>query len=349
MSMQGIYIYGIINSDINGILVNYSTIKGDRVYCLPYQDISAVLSTSQMIDYSFMPKDVLARQLIKHQIVIEEIMGFGYTIIPMKLGTLVNNENEVRDILDRGYILLKDIFEKIKDKIEIDLAVTWSDLASVLKGIGETNEIKEMKEIILTGSKEITLENKIEIGTIVKNALDKMREIISSEILAFLKDCGDDIKSHALMDDTMIANFAFLMNKRMQKDFEIKLDELNSNFSEKLNFRCVEPLPPYSFYTLEIKKMLHEDFDWAKEKLELKNLRVSKNEIRKAYKNVAFSCHPDKNTGTPSTGKEFDEVNKAYKILNDYCQSYEQANHGENKLFDIEEFDNSAILVKVKE
>ncbi|MBU0661799.1 GvpL/GvpF family gas vesicle protein [Patescibacteria group bacterium] len=349
MNNHGIYIYGIINSGMNKFIANYSTEEGDKIYGFSYQDISAILDNSRIFDYSNLPKDILARKLLKHQTTIEEIMNFGSTIIPMKLGTLVSSENEVRDILVKGYTLTKEIFKKIEDKIEIDLAVTWNDLNSVLKGLGEGEVIKELKEKILAESQEITIENKIKIGTIVKNELDKIREIISSEISACLKEYSSDIKIHPLMNDTMIANFAFLIEKRKLEEFERKLETLNTDFSGKLNFRSVGPLPPYSFYTLEIKKILNKDLDWATKKLRLKNSRISKDEVKKAYKSSAFACHPDKNTYTPDSEKEFDEVNKAYKILNEYCLACEQTNHGENKFYDIEKFDNSAILVKVKD
>ena len=182
----------------------------------------------------------------------------------------------------------------------------------------------------------------------VKKALDKMSEIIFSDLLSNLKECSIDTKKHALMNDTMIANLAILIEKSAKKDFEIKIDEMNSKYFEKLNFRCIGPLPPYSFYTLEVKKMQHKDFDWAKKELGLEKYLVSKDEIRKAYQRKAFTCHPDIITENQNTDKEFGEVNKAYKILNEY-QSCEQANHRENKFVDMEDFDQSAMLVKVKD
>ena len=36
----------------------------------------------------------------------------------------------------------KDIFRKIDNKIEIDVVATWNDLNSVIKEIGEKQEIK---------------------------------------------------------------------------------------------------------------------------------------------------------------------------------------------------------------
>ena len=153
MNNHGIYIYGIINSGMNKFIANYSTEEGDKIYGLSYQDISAILDNSRIFDYSNLPKDILMRKLLKHQTIIEEIMNLGYTIIPMKLGTLVSDENEVRDILVKGFTLTKEIFKKIEDKIEIDLVVSLNDLNSILKEIWENDVIKKLKEEILVNPK----------------------------------------------------------------------------------------------------------------------------------------------------------------------------------------------------
>ena len=341
MNNHGIYIYGIINSGMNKFIANYSTEEEDKIYGLSYQDISAILDNSRIFDYSNLPKDILMRKLLKHQTIIEEIMNLGYTIIPMKLGTLVSDENEVRDILVKGFTLTKEIFKKIEDKIEIDLVVSLNDLNSILKEIGENDVIKKLKEEILVNPKEITIEDKIKIGAAVKNGLDKIKEIVFFEILACLKKYSSDIKTHPLMDDTMIANFAILIEKSKQKDFERKVEALNSEYSEKLNFRCVGPLPPYSFYTLEIKKLKFENIDWARRKLGLLNDFITKDEIKEARHALAFSFHPDKNPDTPGIEKEFDEVTKAYKILWEYCQK-------DSCSFKEDEFERNAILVRLR-
>ena len=346
MAKIGKYIYGIINSNGEDFSCpNGVTCKG--VNTIPYQDISAVVSDSEIIDYTLLRKEALARELVKYQQIIEEIMP-AYAIIPMRLGTFVSDGNEVREILIRGYRVIKDIFSKIIDKIEIDVAATWSDFNSILKEIGEEKEIKELKDKILANSKEIPVDDRMKVGLMVKKALDKKRDGCALEIQNALKTMSEDLKAHELMDDKMVMNAAFLIRKASHNDFEKKTEELNTEFAEKLNFRCVGPLPPYSFYTLEIKRMRGEEIDWAKKKLSL-NEFINKNEIKKAYQRAAFFYHPDKNLDTPDMGMEFNEVARAYKILVDYGEACEQAGHEDNFLLKGEEFKRSALLVKVRD
>jgi len=265
MGKKGIYIYGIINSNSAlDLSTPKDSYKKENVYTIPYQDVSAAVSNSEIIDYTYSSKDISAELLVWHQKVIEKIMSLKYTIIPVRLGTFTVDEAEVKDILIKGYSLIKNIMEKIRDKIETDVVATWADFGSALKEIGEEKEIKKLKENILANPKSITVDDQMKVGVMIKKVLDEKREKYALQIQTFLKRYCTAFKVHELMDDRMVINAAFLINKLEQKDFDRKIEEINTEFAEKLNFRCVGPLPPYSFYTIDIKKMKFEEIDWAK-------------------------------------------------------------------------------------
>ncbi|MDP3786598.1 MAG: GvpL/GvpF family gas vesicle protein, partial [Candidatus Omnitrophota bacterium] len=265
------YIYGVLNSGKELFFGPHGITACEEVYTISCQDISAVVSDSETVDYTRMRKDVLAMFLVRHQKAIEKIMSLGHTIIPMRLGTFAKDIEEIKHILACGHSIIKDIFNKISNMIEIDIAATWSDFNSALKEIGEDKEIKEFKEMLLVNPKAVTVDDQMKVGLLVKEALDKIREGYSKGIQTALKSVSQSLKVHELMDDKMVANIAFLINKAKHKNFDIKVEGLNIEFNEKLNFRCVGPLPPYSFYTLEIKTLKNEEVDWAKKRLGILN------------------------------------------------------------------------------
>lgn len=349
MSEIGKYIYGIINSNTNlSLFAPKDSSENERVYTISYKDISAVISDSEIADYTRLLKGILAKRLVWHQKVIERIMQLDHAIIPARLGTFARDEIEVKDILQKGYTFIKGVMQETSNKIEIDITATWADFASVLKEVGEEKEIKEFKEKLLSSRKAITVDNQMKVGVMVKKALDKKRERYADEILNVLKTISQNFKVHELMDDKTVMDIAFLINKEKQKSFEEKIEELNSRFNEKLNFRCVGPLPSYSFYTLEIKKMQFEQINWAKKKLDLDDV-ANRDEIKKAYQVKVVSLHPDRNPDKPGIEKEFDEVTKAHKIINDYCLAAKQSGQKENFSFKEEEFRKNAILIKLRE
>jgi hypothetical protein len=352
MERQGMYIYGILNSNSNlqlsipkELLLEENESNG--VYTIAYQGISALVRDSEIVDYTHMRKDVLARLLISHQTVIERVMTAQTTIIPMRLGTYALDEAEVRDILSKGYNLIKEIFERISGKIEIDITATWGDLASIIKEVGEEKEIKELKEKLLNNPKGINVDDQMRIGFMLKNELDKKRDNYACQIQEALKTVSTNFKAHELMDDKMVVNIAFLINKDKREDFDKKVEELNVKFDEKLNFRCVGPLPAYSFFTIEIKNMQFNEVNLARKRLGILEDCSSKEGIKIAFRKQVFISHPDKNPDKPGIEKEYDEVMRSYNTLLDYAQACEQVGQ-ESLIFNEDEFRKNAVLVKVR-
>jgi hypothetical protein len=346
MAENGKYIYGILNSNTDLKLTIPKAFLSDggespaAVYTIPHQDLSALVRDANGAGSLPGSKETLVRLLIGHQTVIERIMAGGATVIPMKLGTYARDENEVDAILHEGYPLMKEIMKKIADKIEIDVVATWSHFDSTVKDAGEEKEIKEFKERLLSRPLGATVDDRMKIGLMIKKALDEKRAGVSRDILGRLQAVSEDARIHELMDDRMVMNAAFLIAKSKHQDFEKAVKELNAAMQEKLKFRCVGPLPPYSFYTLEAKKLLFGEIDRARKKLDLLKERASRDEIKNAHRAMAFSTHPDRNPHAPGMEKEFDEITQAYNLLCEYCR-------GDFCSFEEAEFDKKAIVIKV--
>lgn len=334
------YIYGIIETAKEEFLGPCGVTVYEEVYTIPYRDISAVVSDSPFVDYTTLPKNQVARYLLRHQQVIERVMD-SYTVIPVRLGTYAFNASEVEEILSKGYTKFKDIFKETENKVEMDVVATWNDLNSVIKEIGERGEIKELKEEIMSRPEGGSVEDQMRVGRLIKDILDKERERLASEIKDSLERVSIDSKAHDLMDDRMIFNTAFQIEKFRKDKFEEILGELDNRFGGKVNFRCVGPLPLYSFYTIETKKIRFEDVDWARKMFSLSD-RATKGEIIKAYRDCARMYHPDRNPDVPDAERRFDEINRAYRILLEYCQ-------GDFCSFNEKEFSQNAIIIKVRE
>jgi len=347
MNNNGLYIYGIINSGTRELKGN-AWKEGAPVYLVPYQNVAAVVSDEEVVDLAHLTKDLVARRLVDHQRVIEGVMGLKHTIIPMKLGTFAGNPSEVQDILARGYTTMTDVFHIVCDKLELDVVVTWPDLAPVLKAVGEEPDILEAKHKLLANPGKITVEDQMRVGLMVKKALDTRREQLDLKIRSALSAISRDVRVHELMDDLMIMNTAFLIERDRQAEFEQCLDRLNAETGETLHFRCVGPLPPYSFCTLEVKKLHCEDIEWARTKLGLPD-HATKEEVKKAYLTKAEQVHPDKHPDSPGMASAFDEVNRAYKTLVEYELALEQGGGREGCSFREPDVRRNGLLVKVHE
>lgn len=339
MNNTGKYIYGIINTGASA--EDSRLLNSNGPYTVAYLDVSAVVSDSPMIDYTKLPGDVAAQRLIQHQLVIEKVMQ-EFTIIPMKLGTCVLNEDEVIQVLTKGRPMFHEIFEKIEGGTELDIVVTWVDLNVVIKEASEEGEVKALKQLLLDKKEGITVDDQIKMGLLIKDHLNKKKDEYAGPIRASLKSLCRDMKEYAVAEDTMIFNAAFFIDKGMLISFDEKLDELNSRFSGKVHFKCIGPLPPYNFSVLEIKKLEYGEIERAREKLGL-NTFASKDGIKRAYRKCASLYHPDKQSDAQKADAEmkYDEITNAYRLLSEYCQ-YESCSLKE------EDFAGNSIIVRIK-
>ena len=333
MAEESKHIYGIISTDgerkfgpigIGG--------QSDEIYTISHRGIGAVFSNSSAIEYDVISKEALGRYLASHQFVVEQVMK-NYTVIPVKFGTMARDDEEVREIIETGYTQFKDALKAMDNKMELDVVALWSNLGLVFQEIGEEEEIKRFKEQIALKPPGETLEDRIKIGQMVKASLDGRRDQYAGEILGVLKGQAEDFRLHELGDDSMIVNVAFLLDRDKEEKFDEKVNELNEKYEEKVNFRCVGPLPPYSFSTMEVKRIGFELLDEARKSLEL-DQGATLSQIKEAHRRLTHKYHPDRNPDDPQAEERFKRISDAYRLLTDYCQNYKHSfGQGDAKAF----------------
>jgi hypothetical protein len=356
---MAIYIYGVLNSNRSvSLVVNEPLTRGEpltrdmgggKVYSIPYKDVSMLVGVAAPVDYLSLPKEKLAGLLLKHQRVIEKVMATGISVVPVQLATYAKDEKEVVSILARWYKVIKSAVARTSDLLELDLVCTWQDFERTLKEAGEETEVREYREKLLKEEEKITESVMIKVGTMVRKVLDRKRQECAHLIEDTLKSSCKDMRPHQTMDDTMLMNTAFLIEAEKQGEFADRVEKLDKTLGERVSFRIVGPLPPYSFSTLEIKRMEFQEIDWARKTLGL-DVTASRGEIKKVYRAKAFSSHPDRrmNFPEPVAEKQFEELPRAYKLLVEYCTAIGNSDQSSTCSFKEEDFNNYSTIVRIR-
>lgn len=298
-------------------------LDGRQVSTIHHRDLAALVSRAPVRAYKSMKREEIIQSLFAHQAVIEQVMK-DHTVVPVKFGTTARDEAEVQKILENGYPHLTAALEALEGKIELDLVAQWKDLNAVLRLIGEEPAIRRQKASIALRPPQETTEERIRIGKLVKARLDQMREERAAEIVEVLKPLARDICPHALLDDRMILNTAFLVARAREGEVGKTLERQDDRYSDTIDFRCVGPLPPYSFATVEIKTFEFETIDRARWLLGLRE-DAGLAEIREAYRRLVQQCHPDHTFQQASKAVgdgagAFEAVTEAYRLLGEYRQ-----------------------------
>lgn len=302
--MKGKYLYGIIKKPDKNL-----TLKVNGLSMVDFRDLLAVITEAGYKDYQILSKEEAVKELISHQQKIEEIMENFGSVLPVKFGTMLRSDDQIRKVLERGYPLLTDSLQKMADKIELDLVCFWNEQRAAQMAFQESKKVQSWQKRITKKGKP-SLEDKIALGRLIAEYLATKKEKLSSQILRMLKKEAVKNCPHVLADVNMVFNQAFLVKKENEERFNHALNIVDSQLADLVKFRLVGPLPPYSFATIVVETLEQKEVNKAKDLLRL-NDQLDIPRIKRAYDQLAFKLHPD-HGGDPI---EFERVTKSYKLL----------------------------------
>jgi len=306
----GRYLYGIIETERRESFGNIG-LGNSEVHTIQYADIGAVVSDIP-VDYK-----VEIEEAMTHEKTLRKIMEI-HTIIPMGFGVIARNESEIINILKHGLMKFKNTLEKIDNKLQIDVKISWDKaiLAEILRESGEIRTLAaEAKE------KNTDKSLKIEMGRRVKSALDERKNEYVKDINSILGDLSNGSKENKISDQYTVMNGSFLVDRKREQQFYEKLDELEKKYEKKLTFLAIGPLPPYNFTDIEIKKTDFKSIEESRKALGLSR-EVTLSEINSAYEQLARKYHPDLHPDDPSAEEKFKKIKNAHEVLAKYCEHY---------------------------
>ncbi|MDP8215015.1 MAG: GvpL/GvpF family gas vesicle protein [Candidatus Euphemobacter frigidus] len=246
---EGKYLYCVINESNER---NFGPIgiggRGDEVHTLCFRDLACVISPTPMTKY------VISRDnLIAQEKVLEEVMK-EYDVLPFRFCTIAAGAEEIRSLLMKRYHELKNLLRDMDNKVELGLKVFWLDLSGIFREIGETDpRITSLKKKMAGKSSPPAVNEKVNLGKEVKQALEQKREAEAEEILDALRPRCVDLRVNKIAGENMVLNCAFLVDKAHEIEFDDLVEELSRKYEDRLKFKYVGPVAPFNFAELVIK------------------------------------------------------------------------------------------------
>src|SRR2546425_7638515 len=247
---SGVYVYCIIEC---GEPRTFGKIgigsRGDDVFTVHYRDLAAVASRAALQVYDPTRENALTHEHVNEVVMIDN----GFTPVPMSFGTLFKTEEDTIEFLKDTYDALRDVLQKMKDKLEFGLKVNW-DRDSVLAEIEQENEeLRRLKAEIESNQQTSTYFARMQLGRLVEQALFDKSDSYVREIYAELREAAIASRSNKVIGDKMIMNAAFLVERDKSAHFDQKVTEIGKRYEGKLTFRYTGPWPPYNFVTIRLQ------------------------------------------------------------------------------------------------
>jgi len=249
MYNEGKYLYCIIEDSYER---NFGPIgiggRGDEVHTLCYRDLACVISSTPMTKY-----EISRENLTANEKVIEKVME-DYTVLPFRFCTVATSIEEIRNLLMKRYQEFKNLLRSMDNKVELGLKVIWRDMDAIFKEIPESNKaVRDLKDRLLEKGTSTSIDEKMNLGKTVKEALDAKKEEESEEIIDILKPICTDIRINKSTGDNMVLNSAFLVDRLREIEFDDTVSNLSQKFDGRYLFKYVGPAPPFNFVELVIK------------------------------------------------------------------------------------------------
>jgi len=240
------YIYGFIEESKRKEF-SFSGIDGKKVYSFNYQDLAAVLSEAEEIEY-----DPIRTNLLAHTHVLEEIAR-EYLILPMSFGIIAENEEKVTELLRQNYLEFMRQLKMLKGKIELGVKILWIEDAVVKEMESRGKDFQELRKNIVDLSAKEDQNAKLKAGRLVESIVKEWEKKYVQKIYSSLKEIAVDSRLNQPIGIKMLLNSSFLVDKNKEKDFDKRVNELAQNYENQLKFKYVGPVPPYNFVNIKLK------------------------------------------------------------------------------------------------
>ncbi len=314
------YVYGIV--PLTEIEYEYDDLAfaapDGRFQMVRNGDMAAIVSESSFGTLSELTRGDLMRCLTRHQEAIEEMMSFS-TVLPVKFGTLLENEVQVRLLLNLGHDEFVRTSHNIGTCVEFDVAVTWEP-AVVFAQIAATPQIVALRAQVEALPTEERLRASVAVGQVVKQIFDEQRNATRDALVQQLGKVVKRWQLNPLMDDAMVMNVACLVDDDQLSPLEAVVMLLDQQYEDRLQFRLIGPLPPYSFATVEARLVRNSHLTDACHLLDLPDSSCTPEQVKHAFYQKARTMHPDTAGGNPDTQAAFVRLTEAYRLMTDVAQ-----------------------------
>jgi hypothetical protein len=225
---------------------------GNRVYAINYLDLAAVVSDSPNVREYKLNRENTTR----HELVLGKVLE-DFTVLPVGFGTVTEDAEEIKEkVLKKNYEELHKLLDEMDGKVELTLKALWKDNRIIHQEVlkadpGIKNRLNKMMSTSKMELSQVILSSAM-LGKRLVQAIDKIKEIKTDEILASIKNVALDMRFKKAFTPLMIFNAAFLISRDKEEEFDRKVNELDQIYGRDIKFIYAGPLAPYSFVNFRI-------------------------------------------------------------------------------------------------
>ncbi len=235
-----VYVYGVTAASAES-MPPIDGVGSAPVRTLPHAGLAALVS-------SIHKTELRAVDLRAHWRVLERAFEHA-TVLPVRFGTLMESEDEVRGrLLEPNEDRLAGLLETMDGLIQLNVRGRY-DEESLLRGIlGEAPALARLRERAqLSGA----MADQITLGQQVERAIEQRRARDTATVHGALDDRAVAMRDEQVRHPDAF-NVAFLVPRDGVDAFGAGVGKVRDELGERMEIRYVGPVPPFSFAEAEL-------------------------------------------------------------------------------------------------
>jgi hypothetical protein len=252
---RGRYVYGIAGGK-GTVRLGKIGVENNEVYTIPYKDLCAIVHNCPPEPYQSNDDGIVKSWVRVHQSVLDKAKEQFGTVIPLGFDVILQPQNDttspnqvVKDWLREDYERLCTVMEKIKDKDEYGVQISYDPKTMGELIAKQSEEVKKIKEEMATKSPGMAYMYKQKLEKAVKAEMERLADGWFKDFYHKIKGHTEDImveKTKKLeKDKVMLLNLSCLVAKGKVDGLGEELEKINN--LEGFSVRFTGPWSPYSF------------------------------------------------------------------------------------------------------
>lgn len=315
---EGMLLYAVVDSGRDRGPCSITGVRGAPIETIPCRDLAAAASPVDLERFGRDGPESLRADLLRHQEVNVALLGRCRAVAPMRFGLTAQSREHAAEVLETAYVHLRALLNRLAGKIEVHVQVFW-DLPAILKDLAGRDE-----HVARAWRSPSADPDPSDLGRRLFEAAQAKRKELSRAFHAKLAPCAVDFADGRAPAESIegrepIFARSYLVERDRERQFDAVVGELGATQDSSLTFEIIGPLPPYSFAHVELNRGNFDVVDQARKSLLLPE-RASLDEVKAAYRRLAFTLHPDRNPEDPAALDRFRAATRACEILEAYCR-----------------------------
>jgi len=242
-TQKAVYVYGILPGDIE--LEDGTTGVGDppaEVRVVRSGDLAALVSDVDLNKPLGRPEDLYA-----HEDLLDATAA-GVPVLPLRFGAVLTSDQAVaEELLDAHSDEFAPALEKLEGHAEYVIKGRYVEDAVLREVLDENPEAGELRDQLKDADEATTRDLRMRLGEIVSNSIEAKRE---QDIQAVSDAVSEHVEASVVRsptDDMEAVHVAFLVDLDSADALEQTVDELASDWGDRIQLQLRGPMAAYDF------------------------------------------------------------------------------------------------------